>query len=101
MKIQVHSLKFDADVKLLDFVHKKLDKLDTFYDRIVDGEVYLRLNNEGTENKTVELKINIPGTQLFAKEHSKSFEEATDLAVKSMRRQISKFKEKQKTHKVV
>ena len=100
MKVQVHSLKFDADVKLLNFIQKKMDKLDTFYDRITDGEVYLRLNNEGTDNKTVEIKLNIPGSQLFSKEHSKTFEEATDMAVKSMRRQLRKFKEKQKTHKV-
>ena len=98
MKLQVHSLKFDADVKLLDFIQKKVDKLDTFYDRIIDAEAYLRLNNEGTENKTVELKINIPGSQLFCKEHSKSFEEATDMAVDSLKRQLRKYKERQKAH---
>ena len=101
MKIQVHSLKFDADNKLLDFIQKKLDKLDTFYDRIVDAEVYLRLNNEGSVNKTVEIKLNIPGSQLFIKEVSKTFEESTDMAIKSMRRQLSKYKEKQKTHKMI
>lgn len=100
MKIQMHSLKFDADTKLLDFIQKKLDKLDTFYDRIIDAEVYLRLNNEGIDNKTVEVKLNIPGSQLFCKEASKSFEEATDMAFKSLRRQLNKFKEKQKTHKL-
>ena len=100
MKIQMHSLKFDADDKLLDFIQKKLDKLDTFYDRVIDAEVYLRLNNEGFDNKTVEVKLNIPGSQLFTKEDSKSFEEATDLAVKSLTRQLKKHKEKQKTHKI-
>jgi putative sigma-54 modulation protein len=98
MKLQVHSLKFDADVKLLDFIQKKMDKLDTFYDRIIDAEVYLKLNNEGTENKTVEIKLNIPGSQLFTKEHSKTFEEATDKAVESLKRQLKKYKEKQKAH---
>ena len=100
MKLQVHSLKFNADIKLLDFIQKKLDKLDTFYDRIIDGEVYLRLNNEGTVNKTVEIKLNIPGSQLFTKEVAKTFEEATDMAVKSMRRKLNKYKEKQKAHKL-
>ncbi|HMQ00076.1 MAG TPA: ribosome-associated translation inhibitor RaiA [Cyclobacteriaceae bacterium] len=98
MKIQVHSIRFDADQKLLDFIQKKLDKLDTFYDRIVDAEVFLRLNNEGVENKTVEVKLNVPGQQLFAKEQAKSFEEATDEATESLRRQISKFKEKLRAH---
>ena len=94
MKVQVHSIKFDADVKLLEFVQKKLDKLDTFYDRIIDSDVYLRLNNQGTENKTVEIKLNIPGSQLFTKEISKTFEEATDMAVEALKRQLTKHKEK-------
>ncbi|MBI1768518.1 MAG: ribosome-associated translation inhibitor RaiA [Bacteroidetes bacterium] len=94
MKLQVHSIHFNADVKLIDFIQKKIDKLETFYDRMVDGEVFLRLNNEGIENKTVEIKLKVPGNQLFAKEQAKSFEEATDLATEALRAQLKKFKTK-------
>jgi putative sigma-54 modulation protein len=94
MKLQVHSIHFDADTKLIDFIQKKVDKLETFYDRMVDGEVFLRLNNEGVENKTVEIKVKVPGSQLFAKEQAKSFEEATDLATEALRAQLTKFKNK-------
>ena len=94
MKLQVHSIHFDADTKLIDFIQKKVDKLETFYDRMVDGEVFLRLNNEGVENKTVEIKVKVPGSQLFAKEQAKSFEEATDLATEALRTQLTKFKTK-------
>jgi putative sigma-54 modulation protein len=94
MKLQVHSIHFNADVKLIDFIQKKVDKLETFYDRMVDGEVFLRLNNEGVENKTVEIKVKVPGSQLFAKEQAKSFEEATDLATEALRAQLKKFKTK-------
>ncbi|MEQ8688835.1 MAG: ribosome-associated translation inhibitor RaiA [Imperialibacter sp.] len=96
MKLQMHSIHFDADIKLLDFIQKKTDKLNTFYDRIIDGEVFMRLEKNDVENKVVEIKLNIPGSQLFAKEQSKSFEAATDLAVEALRRQLKKFKEKQK-----
>lgn len=95
MKLQMHSIHFDADAKLLDFIQKKVDKLETFYDQIVDGEVYLRVNNSKVENKTVEIKLNIPGNQLFAKEEAKSFEEATDQATEALRRQLRKIKVKQ------
>ena len=98
MKLQMHSIHFDADSKLLDFIQKKVDKLETFYDRMVDGEVFLKVNNDSIENKTVEIKLNIPGNQLFAKEDAKSFEEATDLATDALRRQIKKFKVKQSSH---
>jgi putative sigma-54 modulation protein len=92
MKLQVHSIHFDADRKLITYIQKKLDKLETFYDRMVDGEVFLRLNNEGIENKTVEIKLRVPGTQLFATEKAKSFEEATGLAAEALRNQLKKFK---------
>ena len=94
MKLQVHSIHFDADTKLIDFIQKKVDKLETFYDRVVDGEVFLRINNEGVDNKTVEIRVKVPGSQLFAKEQARSFEAATDMATEALRNQIKKFKEK-------
>lgn len=92
MKLQVHSIHFDADRKLISFIQKKVDKLETFYDRLVDGEVFLRLNNEGIANKTVEIKLNVPGTQLFAIEKARSFEAAADQAALALRAQLKKFK---------
>ncbi len=95
MKLQMHSIHFDADNKLIDFIQRKADKLDTFYDRIVDGEVFLRIDkNEKKANKIVEIKLNVPGRTLFAKQHSDSFEAAADESVEALRRQIKKFKEK-------
>jgi putative sigma-54 modulation protein len=92
MKLQVQSIHFNADSKLINFIQRKVDKLETFYDRLVDGEVFLRLNNEGIENKTVEIKLNVPGTQLFATEKAKSFEAAADMATEALRNQLKKFK---------
>ncbi len=94
MKLQTHAIHFDADPKLIDFIQKKVDKLETFYDRIIDGEVFLKLENGETENKIVEIKLNIPGNQLFVKEQAASFEAATDTAVNGLRRQLNKYKEK-------
>jgi putative sigma-54 modulation protein len=76
MKLQMHSIRFDADRKLTGFIQKKVDKLETFYDRIIDGEVFLRLDKDqnNRENKIIEIKLNLPKYQLFAKERAKSFE---------------------------
>ena len=98
MKVQVQSIHFDADIKLINFIQKKLDKLETFYDRSIDAEVILRLNNEGVENKTVEIKLNVPGDQLFAEKSNGSFEAATDHCADALRRQILKFKERMMAH---
>ena len=99
MKLQIHSIRFDADDKLIDLIKKKLIKLETFYDRIIDGEVFLRIENDDSRiNKIIEIKLNIPGDQLFAKERARSFEIGADEATEALRRQIKKFKEKQMIH---
>jgi len=93
MKLQMSSLKFDADIKLLNFIQKKADKLDLFHDRIIDGEVFLRLNKDKEKkDKVVEMKLNIPGKTLFAKQNAVSFEAAADEAVEALRRQLRKVK---------
>jgi putative sigma-54 modulation protein len=95
MKITVQSIRFNADKKLLDFIQKKVDKLDTFFDQIINGEVYLKLENvENEANKITEIKLMLPGNLIFAKEQCKSFEEATDLAVECLRKQVEKHKQK-------
>ena len=95
MKLQIQSVHFDADQKLLEFIQKKTDKLETFYDKIIDGEVILGIQKDKARvNKNVEIKINIPGSQLFAKESAASFEAGTDAAVEALRRQLKKYKEK-------
>ena len=99
MKLQIQSIHFDADVKLIDFIQKKLDKLDTFYDRIVVGEVFLKLEkNEEKANKIVQVKLNIPGNDLIVKEQGASFEEAVDAAYENLKRQLQKTKEKMQAH---
>ncbi len=95
MDIQVHSIHFTADQKLINFVNDKVGKLETFFDNIIAGEVYLRLDkNQEKDNKVAEVKILIPGKELFAKKQCKSFEEAADMAVEALRRQVRKHKGK-------
>ncbi|MBC6399870.1 MAG: ribosome-associated translation inhibitor RaiA [Ekhidna sp.] len=99
MKLQMHSIHFNADIKLLNFIRKRVDKLETFYDRIIDGEVFLRVENDNSkENKIVEIKLNGPKNQFFSKQKSKSFEAGVDAAVESLRRQLKKHKEKLLAH---
>lgn len=95
MKLKVQSIHFDADRKLLSFVEEKIEKLSHFYEDIIDGEVFLRLDKSSEkENKIAEIKLNTPGKTMFASEQCRSFEEATDSAVDALRRQITKYKEK-------
>lgn len=95
MDLQVHSVHFDADRKLIDFINKRTGKLELYFDHIISGEVFLRLGNPAQpENKVAEIKLSIPGKDLFAKKQCKTFEEATDLACEALRKQVTKHKEK-------
>ena len=95
MNIQIHSIRFDADKKLLDFVALKINKLALLSDDIVNAEVFLKLDHdEERENKITEIKVEYPGGPLFARKQSKTFEEATDMVVAALKRQIVKQKSK-------
>lgn len=95
MSTKVHSLHFDADIKLIDFINTKVSKLNQFFDNIVTSEVFLRLDKaQDKSNKIAEVRLLLPGKELFAKKQSKTFEEATDLAVEALRRQVKKYKGK-------
>ena len=97
MDIKIQSLRFDADTKLLDFVENKVSKLNQYYDNIIGVEVILKLDkSEESGNKVADIKILIPGSDLFSKKQAKSFEEATDLATDALKRQLKKTKEKQR-----
>jgi putative sigma-54 modulation protein len=95
MDIKIHSVRFDADSKLIDFIKTKVSKLIQFNDGLIAAEVFLRLDNtQDMENKITEIKIDIPGNNLFAKKQGRTFEEATDLAVDALRKQVKRKKEK-------
>ena len=98
MKTTINAIHFTADQRLVDFATKKVGKLDTFFDGIISAEVNLKvLKPETSNNKVVELKLSIPlKDYLFAKKQADSFEEAVDLAVDAVRRQLARFKEKLK-----
>ena len=95
MDFKVNTVHFTADDKLVDFIQGKVKKLELMYDRIIASEIYLRLDkNEEKENKIAEVKLLLPGNELFAKKQCKSFEEAADLAVAALKKQVEKHKSK-------
>ena len=95
MNIRINAVRFDADTKLEQFVEKKVNKLAQYFDDIINAEIYLRLENTtALENKVVEIRLDVPGGDLFARKQSKTFEESTDNAIDALKQQILKHKEK-------
>ncbi len=99
MNIKVNTVHFTADQKLIDFVSKKVSKMDTFFEGILGAEVSLKVEKpETANNKVSEIMISLPAAEnLFARKQADSFEEATDLAVEAIRRQLKRHKEKLRT----
>lgn len=95
MKVFTQSVNFNADKDLIKYVEKKANQLVKFHDKIVDAEVFLKVQNTSDkENKIIEIKLNIPGSELIVKRETKTFEEGINLATDSLKRQLKKSKEK-------
>ena len=95
MQVQIQSIHFDADKKLIDFVNGRMSKLSQIQENITKSEVFLKLDKSNTnDNKIAEIRLAVPGKELFASRQCKSFEEAMDLSVEAIRTQIQKYKAK-------
>ena len=93
MNVQIQSVKFDADRKLVEFVEHKMDKLDRFVERAIRADHILKQNKQNELfYKVATNNLNIPGDDLVAESRGKSFEEAVDLSIEALKRQIDKYK---------
>lgn len=99
MKVNIQAVNFNVDRKLVDFINKKTEKLEQYYDKIVGIDVYLKVENTSEkENKTADVLVKIPGDDLVVKKTCKSFEESVDSATDALERLLVKRKEKTKSY---
>ncbi len=97
MNVNIQTVHFDADTKLVSYIEKKISKLNQFHERITKVDVYLKLDNvvHNIKDKVAEIKVLVPRYEFFVKQSSKSFEESFDAALESVITQIKRQKEKQ------
>jgi len=99
MKVNVQSVNFNVDQKLIDFIQVKLDKLEHYYDKIIYADVFLKVQNTSEkENKITEILLSIPGGDIMVKKTCRKFEECVDECVSSAQRQLMRKKEKMNAH---
>jgi putative sigma-54 modulation protein len=99
MTTRIESIHFNADQKLIDFIQKKLDKLDQYHDRIIDAHVILKLENTGqVKDKIVEVKLDVPGDLIIATESNKTFEAAVDQVSDVLKRLLIRHKERVRSY---
>jgi putative sigma-54 modulation protein len=97
MNVNIQTVRFDADNKLVNHINRKMEKLSTFHDRIIKVDVFLKLDNvvHKIKDKIAEIRIQVPRHQLFVKSTSKSFQQSFDDAFESIVNQIKRKKQKQ------
>jgi putative sigma-54 modulation protein len=99
MKVNVQSVIFNVDQKLVVFIQEKLDKLEQFYDKIIFADVFLKVQHTSEkENKITEVLLSISGDELMVKKNTKTFEEGIDECERALQRQLIKKKEKINAH---
>ncbi len=97
MNVKIQSMKFDADKKLVDFIQGKMDKMDRFVENALNAVVTLRIDKDDEQgNKVAGVKIEVAGGELLAERRCKTFEEAVDLCLDAIKKQIDKYKEKRR-----
>ena len=95
MRVQLNAIQFKADKKLIQLIEKKLKKLEQLFSKIINAEIYLKLENSGKiKDKITELKLKVPGDTLIVKGMSKTFEGAIDQVIKTMIRVLKRYKQK-------
>ncbi len=95
MNVQIQSVKFDADKRLIEFIETKMSRLDRFAERAVGAEVTLKLDKDPERgNKVAVIRLEVPGDDLVAEHRSESFEESVDAAIDAIKRQLEKHKER-------
>ena len=97
MNVNIQTVHFEADAKLIEHVTRKVQRLGNFHDRIIKVDVYLKLDNvvHQIKDKIAEIRVRAPRHKFFVKHSSKSFEASFDSALESIINQIRKTKEKQ------
>ena len=94
MKIITQSLHFTADQKLLAYIEQKFSSLENYFQQIIQADVFLKLENTGQiKEKTVEVRLKVPGDTIFISEKNLKFEAAVDAVNEKLKRSVIKYKQ--------
>ena len=98
MQITIHQ-SGDLLDSTKEVINEKINKLETFYDRIERADVHIKSDDgQATNGYRVQVRLAVPGPDLFAENTDPSIKRAIAEVAEALRRQIKKHKEKQSEH---
>ena len=94
MNIVINFVHTDKKSVLEDQVKTKLERLSKKYDWITSAQVFLKEEKHPNQmNFECEIKLSIPGPQLFAKDANENFHKAINETVQDLGVQLEKRKD--------
>ena len=95
MEVNIQSVKFDASKQLIEFVEKKMSRLERFEERATGADVVFKLDKDSEKgNKVALVTLRVPGGDIITEQRAHTFEEAIDLALDALKRQIEKKRDR-------
>ena len=95
MEVRIQSIHFDASERLQAFIQKMTQTLERFYDDIKKVAVSLKVvKPETAETTAAGVTVLVPNGEFYASKVCDTFEEAVDLCLEALEKQLVKYKEK-------
>lgn len=96
MEVRIQAIHFDISDRLTAFINKKAERLERRNSAISVMDVTLKVvKPETAMNKEAVVKISIPSVEeLVASKTADTFEEAIDLCLEALDRQLEKHKDR-------
>lgn len=96
MDLRIQAIHFEASERLNEFINKKAERLARRFGNISGIDVTLKVvKPETAMNKEAGIRIHAPQcAELVATKTADSFEEAVDLCLEALERQLEKNKDK-------
>ncbi|MFK7934404.1 MAG: ribosome-associated translation inhibitor RaiA [Saprospiraceae bacterium] len=99
MKINLEYDGIGTSPDLVEYVEKKVNKLERYFDRIVQADVILKHDSgKTTKQNSCDIRLNVPNTTLFADASAATIREAVTEAADNVERQLRRYKDKLQAH---
>lgn len=93
MIVKIQFIQMQVSESMTERVNRKLEKLGEKFDSLVRAEVTFKQENDPSGNgKSCGIEVSAPGTRLYVRSYSDSFEKSLNESMKDLKRKLRKRK---------
>lgn len=94
MKTTFTARHFEASKELREYSEDTVQKLEQYFDRILNCDIILEPLPDDENPQQAELNVKVPQKLLNAKEQAPSYEQALNLVMDDIIKQLKRYKDK-------